>query len=42
MKDFLGNPDLFQIFLAGVGMVGIYDTGRICQVPFSVKLVEET
>ena len=38
VKDFLGNTDLFQILLVGVGMVGIYHTSWILEVFLSIQL----
>ena len=40
VEDFLDNTDLLHVLFAGVGVVGIHDAGRICQIPFGVKLMK--
>lgn len=41
VEYFLDNTDLLHVLFAGVGVVGIHDAGRICQIPFGVKLMKE-
>ena len=41
VENFLDNTDLLHVLFAGVGVVGIHDAGRICQIPFGVKLMKE-
>jgi len=36
VKNLFYNADLLLVLLIGVGMVGIYDAGRIYQVPLHV------
>ena len=37
VHDVFGNADLFQIFFAGIGVVGVDDDGRVRQLPFGVR-----
>ena len=41
VENFLDDTDLLHVLFAGVGVVGIHDAGRICQIPFGVKLMKE-
>ena len=41
VEHLLDNPNLFLVLLAGVGMVGIYDAGRILKVTFAVQLMKK-
>lgn len=41
VKNLFGNADLFHVFLIGIGVVGIHDTGRIVQAAFGVKLLKQ-
>ena len=41
VQDLLDDADLLHILLIRVGVVCIHDAGRICQIPFGVKLMKE-
>lgn len=40
VDDVFGDADLFQVFLARVGMVGVDDDGRIGQVTLAIGFVQ--
>ena len=41
VKNFFGDADLFHVFLVGIGVVGIHDTGCIIQVALGVKFLKQ-
>ena len=41
VKHFFYNADLLLVLLVGVGVVSVYNAGRIYQIPFHVKLMKQ-
>ena len=41
VKNFFGDADLLHVFLVGIGVVGIHDTGCVIQVALGVKFLKQ-